>query len=329
MGIRLSLHVIVLMPAYLRMAWFYWIAANRTVVRYDTQSVRQTMDVYYPTNCSPDSILRQHSVVFFCPGGAWMIGYKMWGALTARFLVATGCIVVIPDYHNYPWGTVPQAVNDVVTALRVTQETIGTVNVAVGQSAGGHLLLTALLQSKLDKQDNVFEGVDTVMSLSAPLSLDQISFDKYGLESTTLDSMFEGKISDYDPIRLQQRLKDMEKEDLVSAVGKEEAFHQAICDPAPTRIAIVHGTADATVPIVGSIEMAEMMGIPCKTYSGWSHTDPILEGPMDGDHQFHRDIVSRVASLSDRVRWPDEDDPVFKPLAWHWQVQLGRFFMPF
>jgi hypothetical protein len=29
-------------------------------------------------------------------------------------------------------------------------------------------------------------------------------------------------------------------------------------------------------------------------YHGWSHTDPILEAPMCGDHSYHRDIFELV-----------------------------------
>ena len=29
-------------------------------------------------------------------------------------------------------------------------------------------------------------------------------------------------------------------------------------------------------------------------YKGWTHTDPILEAPMRGDHSYHRDIYDLV-----------------------------------
>jgi len=44
----------------------------------------------------------------------------MWGALLARILAASGMTVVVPDYRNYPWGTVPEAVDDVESALQWT-----------------------------------------------------------------------------------------------------------------------------------------------------------------------------------------------------------------
>ena len=78
-------------------------------------------------------------------------------------------------------------------------------------------------------------------------------------------------------------------------------------------------------------------------YDGWSHTDPILEGPMDADHTFHYDLfcdVRRWTSRSPqqqhqqqqelRLTWPNDDDPVIRDrLCPHFMVVAGRFFMPF
>ncbi|KAI9921517.1 hypothetical protein PsorP6_000798 [Peronosclerospora sorghi] len=46
-------------------------------------------------------------VVFFLSGGAWIIGYKAWGALMGRVLESLGVVVVTPDYRNFPQGVVP------------------------------------------------------------------------------------------------------------------------------------------------------------------------------------------------------------------------------
>jgi len=94
-------------------------------------------------------------VLVFFSGGAWIIGYKMWAALLARCLTACGVVVVVPDYRNYPVATVPDMVDDVELALKWTREHIreygGDPNrvVLAGQSAGGHLVMTALLRQQL------------------------------------------------------------------------------------------------------------------------------------------------------------------------------------
>mmetsp|Transcript_10968 Transcript_10968/g.26123 ORF Transcript_10968/g.26123 Transcript_10968/m.26123 type:complete len:308 (+) Transcript_10968:1-924(+) len=75
-------------------------------------------------------------------------------------------------------------------------------------------------------------------------------------------------------------------------------------------------------------------------YDGWSHTDPILEGPMDADHTFHYDLFcdvkrwttssSTATSQQHRITWPNDDDPVIRDrLCPHFMVVAGRFFMPF
>jgi hypothetical protein len=41
-------------------------------------------------------------VVLLPAGGAWIIGYKAWGALLARRLCLSGVIVFCLDYRNFP-----------------------------------------------------------------------------------------------------------------------------------------------------------------------------------------------------------------------------------
>ena len=95
-------------------------------------------------------------VLIFCTGGGWMIGYKMWGALLARALTATGIVVVIPDMQNYPFVYIPDMVHDVNLAIEWTFQNIANYGgdpnniVLVGQSAGGHVSMMAVL-TKIQK----------------------------------------------------------------------------------------------------------------------------------------------------------------------------------
>jgi acetyl esterase/lipase len=179
-GIRLLLFVLCLLPGFIRFAYYYWFVADRVSVRYGAESARQTLDVYRcqtnPGDTSPSSSsdlpppVRLRPVVIFCPGGAWLIGYKMWGALTARALTAAGLIVVCPDYRNYPWSTVPGMVSDVSVALQWVidhiQEHGGDPSnvVVVGQSAGGHLVFTSLLRKALGCSASAADTATTVVS---------------------------------------------------------------------------------------------------------------------------------------------------------------------
>lgn len=103
--LRLALFVVCLFPGFIRFAWYYFIAADRVSVSYGDESIRHTLDVY--RSCEKEKGQRDllsdgergelvqecrsnAPVLVFCTGGAWMIGYKMWGSLLARALTATG-----------------------------------------------------------------------------------------------------------------------------------------------------------------------------------------------------------------------------------------------
>ncbi|ETO03955.1 hypothetical protein RFI_33447, partial [Reticulomyxa filosa] len=44
----------------------------------------------------------KYPVVIFVTGGAWMIGYKAWGAFMGMLLAQLGILFVTPDYRNFP-----------------------------------------------------------------------------------------------------------------------------------------------------------------------------------------------------------------------------------
>ena len=131
-GVRLACFVAVLLvPGFLRFAHYYITTKDRMCVKYAFASCRQTLDIYGATSSStadgnsteqqqPQSQQQttKKPVLVFVPGGAWLIGYKMWAALTARALVPFGILVVIPDYRNYPVGTVVEMEHDVRTAIQ-------------------------------------------------------------------------------------------------------------------------------------------------------------------------------------------------------------------
>jgi hypothetical protein len=67
-----------------------------------------------------------------------------------------------------------------------------------------------------------------------------------------------------------------------------------------------------------------------KMYEGWSHTDPILEAPMDADHQFHHDYKAVQAWTIDAAGdWPEDSTILQRPLCPHFLICLGRLFNPF
>jgi prenylcysteine alpha-carboxyl methylesterase len=456
-GVRLLLYTLVLSPAFVRFAWYYFVVADRVVVKYGRDSVRQTLDVYRPVTsvtthdddaASRERALLEHDhlphlpatdpgrhcdrrsdislqgpIVFFCCGGAWMIGYKMWGALLARVLTAAGLTVVVPDYRNYPWGCIPQQVSDVEAALQWTFDhcaettasttTVGSTVAAsetstmqgryqgcnivvVGQSAGGHLLLTLMLRKAVEQlhrnqprnagarsdthhslpidtlqnetaDPTVFVPNDVrgIMALSAPLNLSamQNTFRKHGLDEHLVDRMFDGLTNEYDPFVILSSASAPCTEVVGVQAGAAVEHPQntgALADYLPP-IKIYHGSRDKTVPVDGSVAFTEQLqahncAATFHMYEGWSHTDPILEGPMDADHRFHRDIFDSVVewsfctsaddfgrnddtSSAAALVWPGEPSDnvtmnphtptVMRRLCPHIMVQAGRLFMPF
>jgi acetyl esterase/lipase len=192
-GFFLIVYVILLLPGFLPMAWFYFTTPHRISIRYKTDSCRNTLDVYGSSSAGIDGAgdsrtgssctssvddgsssigagggdveapallsskpLVLKPVLFFLPGGAFIIGYKMWAALSGQALMFNGILIVVADYRNYPWGTIPDMVIDAQDALDYTIEHCRKWGgdpdqlVVVGQSAGAHLgLVTVLLSSSL------------------------------------------------------------------------------------------------------------------------------------------------------------------------------------
>eukprot|EP00985_Skeletonema_marinoi_P029054 scaffold26595_cov80-Skeletonema_marinoi.AAC.2 len=80
-------------------------------------------------------------VVIFLTGGAWIIGYRMWGCLLARALVPFGILVIIPDYRNFPKVNIKGMVDDVDMSIQWVLDHVeeyggdGKRVVLVGQSA--------------------------------------------------------------------------------------------------------------------------------------------------------------------------------------------------
>eukprot|EP00899_Mesostigma_viride_P020491 jgi/Mesvir1/28443/Mv15867-RA.1 len=84
-------------------------------------------------------------VVVYVTGGAWIIGYKAWGALLGQRLARRGVLAVCLDYRNFPQGVASDMVNDITQGIGWVLQNIrlygGDPNrvLVVGQSAGAHL----------------------------------------------------------------------------------------------------------------------------------------------------------------------------------------------
>lgn len=303
-------------------------------------------------------------VVIFLTGGAWIIGYKMWGALLARVLVPMGVLVVIPDYRNFPQAAVEGMVEDVDEAIQWTLSNCRTYGgdpkrvVVVGQSAGAHLGSCVLLRKALDELNEAANGTTSplsnhhqplrssykardirgFMAASGPYNITAMQdiFHRHGLDRNIVLLMFGNHLDRHSPTHLVEQCQHF-----CSRTDGDLSLDYLL-----PPFVIVHGTADKTVPYSGAEEYAACLRdagvrVTSTNYAGWSHTDPILEGPMCGDQTFHRDcydFVSQCAGTStaetDKHPPPtmmpfDESLPVCKPICWGMLVSLGRFFNPF
>lgn len=131
---------------------------------------------------------KNHPVVVFLTGGAWIIGYKAWGTLLGRALSAMGIVVVMPDYRNFPQGNLPEMVDDTTMAMQWVFDNVhhfggDPENVTlIGQSAGAHIAMCALLEQVEKRKQwlemfdgqphaqSIPDGASTTMAISSPSS---------------------------------------------------------------------------------------------------------------------------------------------------------------
>lgn len=361
---RLACFVIALSPGFLRFFWYYVWTSHRIVRRYGNKSWRQSLDVYLPIREKQQDGLLAPVVVFYT-GGAWVIGYKMWGALMARALTAAGIVVVIPDYRNYPCARVPHMVQDVESSLKWVKLHIrehgGDSNkiVIVGQSAGGHLACTWLLKRAVElssseqdggaKQHQCEEKVEEIngpllttrttelrptdfkgfISLSAPYDLNamQSTFHRHGLDEDIVDRVFDSQGNDYTPSQILDKWKRRTR-----TTSQSRSSLSTSLPP----ILIMHGTNDKTVPYHGSKEFYQQLlhyttNIDFTTYQGWSHTDGILEMPMNANHRFHKDVFDSVQhwTNSPELIWPQDDPIIANRLCPRYLIKWGQSANPF
>ena len=171
---RLVLFAALLLPAFLRIGW--WYARSPRIHRsipYGEQKLRQNLDVYIPRRnknkkkknvekdtLETDTIEKEEEedddellpVLFFTGGGAWVVGHKAFCALLGRIFMTMGVLVVSPDYRQFPQVEVSDMLHDIDSAIQWTfdycKEYGGDPKrvFIAGQSAGAHLTSTLVLE---------------------------------------------------------------------------------------------------------------------------------------------------------------------------------------
>ncbi|KAL3899561.1 MAG: hypothetical protein SGARI_006433, partial [Bacillariaceae sp.] len=138
------------------------------------------------------------------------------------------------------------------------------------------------------------------------------SFEKKGLDDNLVDRIFGNEMERYDPFMALHALQQDEatienNSDTGNDNEQEQQQQELLLDVLLPPIRIYHGSADMTVPQESSETFYRELrkSIPHErrlsfvSYPGWSHTDPILEGPMDADQSLHRDLFNDVRIWTD------------------------------
>ncbi|ETV99334.1 hypothetical protein, variant [Aphanomyces invadans] len=265
---RLLIFVMCLLPAFLRV-FYFWLCSPRVIknIRYGPRG-RNLLDIYLV----PHPHKRQ-PVVVFLSGGAWIIGYKAWGALMGRVLSAYGILVVMPDYRNFPQGILPDMMQDANVAMQWVFENVHTFggdpdNVTyIGQSAGAHIGACVLIEAVENPSFATWQPsrLRNFIGISGPYNTNESMevFHAHGLDRQVFAAIMDQDVLKYSPTDRVARLPK-------ATATMFPAMH------------LFHGTADRTVPWSSSQSFADaLVGIGVdahiKFYARKTHTDPIIE----------------------------------------------------
>ncbi|CAN6327179.1 unnamed protein product [Urochloa humidicola] len=322
----LLLYAVLLMPGFIKVGYYYFFSSQvcRSVV-YGGQP-RNRLDLYIPKDDS-----KSCPVVAFVTGGAWIIGYKAWGALLGRRLAERGILVACIDYRNFPQGTISDMISDASEAISfVCNNAVsfgGDPNkiYLMGQSAGAHIAACALLEqaAKESKGDHTSWNVAQIKAyfgLSGGYNIQNLvdHFHECGLYRSIFISIMEG----------EESLPHFSPE----IVAKKSSAEAIALLP---QIVLMHGTTDYSIPSSASEAFADVLkqaGVKVKLhlYEGKTHTDVFLQDPLRGGRdQLLEDVISVIHADDADAREKVALAPTPERLVYEWQIKLARQISPF
>ncbi|KAG9450037.1 hypothetical protein H6P81_010002 [Aristolochia fimbriata] len=315
--LALGLYAIFLMPGFLQVGYYYFFSSQvRRSIVYGDQ----------PRN-------RPKPVVAFVTGGAWIIGYKAWGALLGQALAERDIIVACIDYRNFPQGTISDMVNDASSGISFVCNHIseygGDPNriYLMGQSAGAHIAACTLLDQAFKE---IGEGENITWSISQIKAYFGISggynimnlvdhFHRRGLYRSIFLSIMEGEhyLPRFSPeiMVLDPRIKD--------AVSRLPL------------IVLFHGTADYSIPSDASTTFANALQrvgakVELILYEGKTHTDLFLQDPLRGGRdELLEDIVAVIHAGDTFKLAKNSEGNHRRRLVPEFMLQLARKVSPF
>ncbi|KAL5723500.1 putative isoprenylcysteine alpha-carbonyl methylesterase icmel1 [Ranunculus cassubicifolius] len=297
--LALACYAMLLLPGFLQVGYYYFFSKQvRRSVVYGDQP-RNRLDLYLPVNCDGPK-----PVVAFVTGGAWIIGYKAWGALLGKRFSERDVIVACIDYRNFPQGTISDMVNDASQGISFVCNNIaeygGDPNriYLVGQSAGAHIAACALVHQAI-KEAGERESVSwSVSQIKAYFGISG------GYNILNLVDHFHGR-----GLYRSIFLSIMEGVDSLPQFSPEVVVQDPAVKTAVSllpSIFLFHGSADYSIPCQASETFAETLqkvGAQVKLvlYKGKTHTDLFLQDPLRGGKD---ELVENILSVIHR----DEGD---------------------
>ncbi|KAK9105513.1 hypothetical protein Scep_022357 [Stephania cephalantha] len=249
------------------------------------------LDLYLPGNSEG-----LKPVLAFVTGGAWIIGYKAWGALLGLRLVERDIIVACIDYRNFPQATISDMVKDASEGISFLCNNISEYGgdpsrvFLMGQSAGAHIAGCALVKQAVKE----YRGEATSWSvtqlkayfgLSGGYNLGDLvdHFHNRGLYRSIFLRMMDG----------EQSLQCFSPELMV----QDPSIRDAVLLLPP--IILFHGTADYSIPVASSKNFADCLqrlGAQAELilYKDKTHTDLFIQDPLRGGTD---ELVKDVASF--------------------------------
>ncbi|KAK1698489.1 hypothetical protein QYE76_015186 [Lolium multiflorum] len=322
----LLIYAVLLMPGFIRVGYYYFFSSQvlRSVVYGDQP--RNRLDLYIPRDRS-----KANPVVAFVTGGAWIIGYKAWGALLGRRLAERGIIVACIDYRNFPQGTISDMVSDATEGIAFICDSVASYGgdpnqiYLMGQSAGAHISACALLEQavKESKGEEISWSVTQIKAyfgLSGGYNMENLvdHFHERGLYRSIFLSIMEGRrsLSHFSPEIVTKKLNP-------EAIALLPQF------------VLFHGTGDYSIPSSASeayVDALKKAGAKAKLqlYKGKTHTDVFVQDPLRGGKDpLVEDVVSIIHADNPNACEKYDSSPIPERLVSEWQIQLARQISPF
>ncbi|KAI4366739.1 hypothetical protein MLD38_022578 [Melastoma candidum] len=325
--LALGWYAILLMPGFLQVGYYYFFSPQvRRSIVYGDQP-RNRLDLHMPKNINGPK-----PVVAFVTGGAWIIGYKAWGALLGKQLAERDIIVACIDYRNFPQGTISDMVSDASQGIAFICNTIveygGDPNriYLMGQSAGAHIAACALVEQAIKESNGEkiswsLSQIKAYFGLSGGYNLYNLvdHFHNRGLYRSIFLSLMEG-------------------EESFKRFSPEVRIHDPMVARAASLlppITLFHGTADYSIPADASktfVDTLQNVGAHAELvlFSGKTHTDLFLQDPLRGgkDEMFDH-IVSKIHAVDPEALAKDAMAPPRRRMVPEVLLWFARRISPF